>query len=138
MLTFGEYLVEERINYNVYGSWINAKTREVLSVKDFQHNEVMNKWISKQPEGKLKDLPKFASRLSGWAKENGWVRVVHDGNDYNLDGEFKDIKKIWRMVAKQFMKQWLSVDLYGSGPFKAKTFNLEDPKERNEWLGYVK
>jgi len=136
MKTFKQYiLLEDKVNYKKYGSWINSKTREVLNVSDFKHADVMWDWMSDNGEGG-KDALRLGS--TGWAKKNGWVRVVHDGNDYSLDGTIKDIKKIWLMVARQFSKQWLSVDLDGSNqPFASDSFDMTNPKERNEWLRYM-
>ena len=139
MLTFKEYiLLEDKVNYKKYGSWINSKTREVIDVDSFQHKEEMYTWVADQPEGKLKNLPRAAAGLIEWAINNGWVRVIHDGNDYSLQGDIKNIKKIWRMVAGQFSKQWLSVDLDGSNqPFESDSFDMTNPKERNNWLRYM-
>ena len=139
MKTFKQYiLLEDKVNYKKYGSWINSKTREVIDVDSFQHKEEMYTWVADQPEGKLKNLPRAAAGLIEWAMNNGWVRVVHDGNDYSLQGDIKNIKKIWIMVARQFSKQWLSVDLAGSNqPFVSDSFDLTNPKERNKWLRYM-
>ena len=157
MKTFKEYiLLEDKVNYKKYGSWINSKTREVIDVDNFQHKEEMYTWVADQPEGKLKNLPRAAAAAAAagaqqrplpsassaglieWAINNGWVRVIHDGNDYSLQGDIKNIKKIWIMVARQFSKQWLSVDLAGSNqPFVSDSFDLTNPKERNEWLRYM-
>jgi len=59
MKTFKQYiLLEDKVNYKKYGSWINAKTREVIGVDSFQHEEEMYTWVADQPEGKLKNPPR--------------------------------------------------------------------------------
>ena len=58
MLTFKEYiLLEGRVNWNEYGSWINSKTREVLDVENEQHENDMDEYIKKNHPKFLKSLP---------------------------------------------------------------------------------
>ena len=152
MKTFKEYiLLEGRVNWNEYGSWINSKTREVLEVELEQHENDMAEYIKKNHPKVIKWLPKafVPTALSygkhflayEWALDNGWVRLIH--KDYedsmNIQGSIKNIKKIWRMIAKNAMKtHTLYIDLDGkSQPFETDYFNMTLPKERNKWLKHM-
>ena len=140
MLTFKEYiLLEGRVNWNEYGSWINSKTREVLDVVTEQgHGDIMDEWLK---EKKLDPRGNKASFSSiNWAMHNGWVRLIHKDHEdsMNIQGSIKNIKKIWRMIAKNAMKLTLYIDLDGkSQPFASDSFNMTLPKERNEWLKHM-
>jgi len=148
MISFKEYiLLEGRVNWNEYGSWINSKTREVLEVELEQHDNDMAEYIKKNhPEVIKKSF--FSHRIKygkhslayEWALDNGWVRLIH--KDYedsmNIQGSIKNIKKIWRMIAKNAMKTTLYIDLDGkSQPFESDSFNMTLPKERDKWLEHM-
>ena len=149
MISFKEYiLLEGRVNWNEYGSWINSKTREVLEVELEQHDNDMAEYIKKNhPEVIKKSF--FSHRIKygkhslayEWALDNGWVRLIH--KDYedsmNIQGSIKNIKKIWRMIAKNAMKtHTLYIDLDGkSQPFESDSFNMTLPKERDKWLEHM-
>ena len=148
MLTFKEYiLLEGRVNWNEYGSWINSKTREVLDVENEQHENDMDEYIKKNHPKIFKksktgygEYDKKYDLANEWALDNGWVRLIH--KDYedsmNIQGSIKNIKKIWRMIAKNAMKLMLYIDLDGkSQPFDHDTFNMALPKERNKWLKHM-
>lgn len=151
MLTFKEYiLLEDRVNWNEYGSWINSKTREVLEVELEQHENDMDEYIKKNHPKVIKWLPKAFvptalnygkhDLATDWAIDNDWVRLVHKdyGDAMAIQGSIKNIKKIWRMIAKNAMKLMLYIDLDGkSQPFDHDTFNMTNPKERNKWLRYM-
>ncbi len=147
MKTFKEYiLLEGRVNWNEYGSWINSKTREVLEVELEQHENDMAEYIKKNHPEVIKWIGRSAlsygkhSLAYEWALDNGWVRLIH--KDYedsmNIQGSIKNIKKIWRMIAKNAMKLTLYIDLDGkSQPFASDSFNMTLPKERNKWLKHM-
>jgi len=150
MLTFKEYfLSEDRVNWNKYGSWINAKTREVLDVNGQEHEDVMHNYIAKKHSKIIKkigewrpgeDMMTYDGEISAneWAIDNGWVRLVHQTRSISIHGSIKNIKKIWRMVAKKAMKLTLNIDLDGSNqPFASDSFNMTLPKERNKWLKHM-
>ena len=153
MLTFKEYiLLEDRVNWNEYGSWINSKTREVLEVEKMEYHELdMRKYIIKNHPKVIKWLnndeklnvvqlyDKKYKYANEWALANGWVRLVHDtGIDLSLQGSIKNIKKIWRMIAKNAMDLVLYVDLRGKGqPFEGGDFDMTNPKQRNKWLKHM-
>ena len=144
MLTFKEYiLLEDRVNWSKYGSWINAKTREVLDVGEEEHNKKMIQWM----DNNGKTLKKgFVGNATDWAIDNDWVRLVHKSGlwsfqgDMYLQGSIENIKKMWRMIAKKAMKSTLDIDLSrrgGARPFASKSFNMTLPKERNKWLKHM-
>ena len=142
MLTFKEYfLSEDRVNWSKYGSWINAKTREVLDVDEQEHNKKMIQWM----DDNGKTLKKgFIGNATDWAIDNDWVRLAHhkyawpSGKSISIQGSIKNIKKMWRMIAKKAMKLTLDIDLDGSSqPFASNSFDMTLPKERNEWLRYM-
>ena len=140
MLTFKEYfLLEDRVNWSKYGSWINAKTREVLDVDEQEHNKKMIKWM----DNNGKTLKKgFVGNATDWAIDNDWVRLAHhsysSSMSISIQGSIKNIKKMWRMIAKKAMKLTLDIDLDGSSqPFASDSFDMTLPKERNEWLRYM-
>ena len=145
MLTFKEYiLLEDRVNWSKYGSWINAKTREVLDVDEQEHNKKMIQWM----DDNGKTLKKgFVGNATDWAIDNDWVRLAHhkyawpSGKSISIQGSIKNIKKMWRMIAKKAMKSILDIDLSrrdgGSQPFASNSFDMTLPKERNEWLRYM-
>ena len=138
MLTFKEYiLLEGRVNWNEYGSWINSKTREVLDVVTEQgHGDIMDGWLKEKKLDPRGNKASFSSIK--WALQNGWVRLVHGTASVNLQGSIKSIKKIWRMIAKKAVKLTLNIDLDGSNqPFASDSFNMDLPKERNNWLRYM-
>ena len=158
MLTFKEYiLLEDRVNWSKYGSWINAKTREVLDVDDQEHEDVMHDYIVKKHPKIIKkigewrpgeDMMTYDGEISAneWAIDNDWVRLVHKSGlwsfqgDMALQGNIKNIKKMWRMIAKKAMKSILDIDLSrrgGARPFASKSFNMTLPKERNKWLKHM-
>ena len=147
MLTFKEYiLLEGRVNWNEYGSWINSKTREVLEVELEQHENDMDEYIKKNHPKIFKksktgygEYDKKHELAKEWALDNGWVRLVQsDSANIEIQGSIKNIKKIWRMIAKKAVKLTLNIDLDGSNqPFASDSFDMTLPKERNEWLRYM-
>ena len=154
MLTFKEYiLLEDRVNWSKYGSWINAKTREVLDVDDQEHEDVMHDYIVKKHPKIIKkigewrpgeDMMTYDGEISAneWAIDNDWVRLAHhsysSSMSISIQGSIKNIKKMWRMIAKKAMKLTLDIDLDGSSqPFASNSFDMTLPKERNEWLRYM-
>ena len=149
MQTFKEYfLSEDRVAWNKYGSWINAKTREVLDVDSREHEDVMHDYIVKKHPKIIKkigewrpgeDMMTYDGEISAneWALDNDWVRIVHRG-DISLHGSIQNIKKIWKMIIRKAIKTTLHIDLDGkSQPFRSDSFDMSLPKERNEWLGYM-
>ena len=146
MLTFKEYiLLEDRVNWNEYGSWINSKTRKVLEVEPEQHENDMDEYIKKNHPKIFKksktgygEYDKKHDLANEWALDNGWVRLVHSGAAMSIQGSIKNIKKIWRMIAKNAMKLMLYIDLDGkSQPFDHDTFDMTNPKQRNKWLKHM-
>ena len=145
MKTFKEYfLSEDRVNWSKYGSWINAKTREVLDVDEQEHNKKMIQWMNDNGKTLKKG---FIGNATDWAIDNDWVRLAHhkyawpSGKSISIQGSIKNIKKMWRMIAKKAMKSILDIDLSrrdgGSQPFASNSFDMTLPKERNEWLRYM-
>ena len=147
MLTFKEYiLLEDRVNWNEYGSWINSKTREVLEVELEQHENDMDEYIKKNHPKIINHPAEYGKHdlATDWAIDNDWVRLAHhkyawpSGKSISIQGSIKNIKKMWRMIAKKAMKLTLDIDLDGSSqPFASNSFDMTSPKERNEWLRYM-
>ena len=99
MISFKEYiLLEDRVNWNEYGSWINSKTREVLEVELEQHENDMDEYIKKNHPKIINHPAEYGKHdlATDWAIDNDWVRLVHKdyGDAMNIQGSIKNIKKI--------------------------------------------
>ena len=136
MLTFLEFveLDEGRINWDEYGSWISAKTREVLDVEHQNHRNVLGDYA----EDRGIDM---GGSFMKWAVKNNWVKVTHNTDtSFGIAGNTKDVKKVWRMVASRAMKSWqVALDLR-DGPnrdWQGSLFDIRKIEQKNKLLGLV-
>ena len=141
MLTFLQFLNEARVPWDEYGSWVNSKTKEVLGVKFQDHAMIMH---DKMPTKERSKIPYWDSYK--WAWKNNWVRLTHGTavgelakNQVGIQGDIKDIRKIWRLIAREAMKSSaVIIDTEGQNqPFMYANFDLSDRPDKNKLLGYM-
>ena len=136
MISFKECRAEGRVNWGTYGSWINAKTKEVLDVPDESHEKVMISYL----KDKGLPVPKpvaFANVVSDGAIRNGWVRLIHGWDTAQINGGLKEIKMIIPMIRKRIQKSWVYLDVVGNSKLTGEYY-LADRDQRKRFTDIFK
>ena len=128
MITFKEYLEEAALNTSIYGAWVDSKKGEILDVYNHAgHGDVMWEYIDKHRIN--------APGAYTWAFKNGWIRTINNknrfGNELNIEGLEKDIRKSWKYIKSSALKiDRVVIEFTGPKSGQFKMYNVKDRDNR--------
>lgn len=120
-------IIKEFRNYfneNEYGSWINTKTENILSVPFEKHRAVMLDYM--EDHGIKNEEP------YNWAFKNGWIKLTHfKRNEIDISGYYNNIKKIWRDLCPQLLRlDYILVSFKDGGNIPYVHYSLPEDKQQ--------
>lgn len=120
--------VREYLDTNNYGSWIDARTREIIPVERHAHQDYI-----RQRYG----LDNVEQAYRQAFKDN-LVRVVHiNPGQIEVQGSSVAIKAAWEIIRPTAMRmQDIHIEIY-NGPNRLDFKKFELPKERSELRRFI-
>lgn len=123
----------EYLDTNIYGSWIDTETNEIIPVPKSHHWYLMKRYNIEMRDEYQDDLTDSHYQR---AYNDGLIRIVHETGPFlEIQGTLAGIKKAWKFIRPTAMqKRSIFID-FSDSESDFKEFNL--PQDRTRLIQFM-